>query len=509
MFFSTGNDSHQDSAKKALLLYRLLLVCLSLYLLCFLPIHHLPDQHLFAQHLPVRHLNTEHLPTQHLPTQHLPAQHLPTQHLPSQHLAIQHLPTQHLPAQHLPNQHLPKPDDYAGQLRHGLVTWRDGQPLLKAPVTFQPLEKDDQKVETFLRQNLTDIPWSTDQLSPYLTTSRQVVQEATRVHLNLLSGLVGKKTHAILIGAASFENKGDPAITVGQLRVLEKLGLELVFYINEVRCTDENYRRAVSAARPHSREDLVIFMQGGGNIIGYPGVNFCREKAFGYFPGYQVILLSQSVMMMGSRDLVDRMVSIYCCRPQLTIFLRDRLSLSIASRLFTNGTRLILAPDMAFGVGEVRRFSPPFYDVLWLKRTDGERLRYDALPAFPPGVTVHVADWWHSGWDTPQGSTTVETAHHVLMNGLLFLQRGRVVVTERLHGHILSTLLDVPHVLLDNPHRKLSSYHRTWTRGVSNARLATTPEEAVRMAVELLSVYGSSLPPIFPGMAIKEHGEKP
>ena len=150
-----------------------------------------------------------------------------------------------------------------------------------------------------------------------------------------------------------------------------------------------------------------------------------------------------------------------------------------------------------------------FYDVLWLKRNDGERLRYDALPAFPPGVTVHMADWWNARWDTPQGTTTLETAHHALLNGLLFLQRGRVVVTERLHGHILSTLLDVPHVLLDNPDRKLSSYHRTWTRGLSNARLATTPEEAVRMAVELLSVYGSSLPPVFSGMAIKELGGKP
>lgn len=437
-------DSDPDSSKKTLLLYRLLLVCLSLYLLYFLPADWSTVQ-----------------------------------------------------------------ENYANQLRHGLVNWRDGQPLLKDPITFQPFEKNVQKVKIFLKENLTNVPQQTDQLSPFLTTTREVVSEAMRVHLNLLSGLIGGKKYAILIGAASFENKGDPAITIGQLKVLEKLNLELVYYINEEKCTDEYYKRAVSVARSYSREDLVIFMQGGGNIMGYAAVNFCREKAFTYFPGHQVILLSQSVYMRGSRALVERMVAIYCCRPNLTIFLRDRLSLYIATRMFANGTRLILAPDMAFGVGSVPRFSPPFYDVMWLKRIDDERPRYDVVPSFPHDITCHVADWWKSGWDTPQGTTTVETAHLVLLNGLLFLQRGRVVVTERLHGHILSTLLDIPHVILDNKDRKLSSYHYTWTRALSNVRLATTPEEAARMAVELLNVYGHSLPPVFRGMSVKEHDVKP
>ena len=93
----------------------------------------------------------------------------------------------------------------------------------------------------------------------------------------------------------------------------------------------------------------------------------------------------------------------------------------------------------------------------------------------------------------------------VLVSGLLFLQRGRVVVTERLHGHILATLLDIPHVVLDNRDRKLSSYHRTWTRGLRNVRLASSAPEAARLALELLEEYGPSLPPVFRGMDIREH----
>ncbi|KAL8603900.1 hypothetical protein ACOMHN_005120 [Nucella lapillus] len=395
--------------------------------------------------------------------------------------------------------------DFATDLRHGVVLWKDGHQLLKENITFQPLQKDSQKTESFLQQNLLHIPKDTDQLSPYLPTTKEVIDEASRVHVNLLSNLIGGKKYAILIGAASFENKGDPAITIGELKILEQLNLKLVYYINEENCTDYYFRKAVVLASAYPADNLVILMQGGGNIIGYEAVNRCRMKAFLTFPDQQTILLSQSVFMRGSATWVNKMVQVYCCKPRLTIFLRDRLSFYIASRFFTNGTRLILAPDMAFGIGSVSRFSPPFYDVLWLKRIDNERLRYCSLPPFPSGVSVHVADWWYSNWDTPKGTNTLETAHNALQSGLMFLQRGRVVITERLHGHILSTLLDIPHVILDNKDKKLSSYHNTWTRGLSNVRLAHTAEEAVEMSVSLMKEFGSVLPPIFPGMDIEEH----
>ena len=74
------------------------------------------------------------------------------------------------------------------------------------------------------------------------------------------------------------------------------------------------------------------------------------------------------------------------------------------------------------------------------------------------------------------------------------MDAGRVVVTDRLHGHILSTLLDIPHVLLDNADNKLSSYHNTWTRGLHNCRLADNVRDAARLALELLEEYRDTLP---------------
>ena len=44
--------------------------------------------------------------------------------------------------------------------------------------------------------------------------------------------------------------------------------------------------------------------------------------------------------------------------------------------------------------------------------------------------------------------------------------RGRVVVTDRLHGHILSTLCGLPHVIIDPVNHKITSYMKSWTGGI-------------------------------------------
>jgi pyruvyl transferase EpsO len=72
-----------------------------------------------------------------------------------------------------------------------------------------------------------------------------------------------------------------------------------------------------------------------------------------------------------------------------------------------------------------------------------------------------------------------------LRRGLRVLARGRVVITDRLHGHILSLMMGVPHVVLDNTYGKISSFHRTWTAGADGVRIAGSAAEAVALARQL------------------------
>jgi len=67
------------------------------------------------------------------------------------------------------------------------------------------------------------------------------------------------------------------------------------------------------------------------------------------------------------------------------------------------------------------------------------------------------------------------------------LSLGRVVVTDRLHAHILCTMMDIPHVFLNNTYGKNWNFYESWTRATPTCTLASTPEAALGAAREILA----------------------
>ena len=71
--------------------------------------------------------------------------------------------------------------------------------------------------------------------------------------------------------------------------------------------------------------------------------------------------------------------------------------------------------------------------------------------------------------------------------GLRLLSRARYVITDRLHVHILCTLLDIPHCVLDNRYGKIARLSQAFgTRWAGVSQAATLPE-AVATAREHLA----------------------
>jgi exopolysaccharide biosynthesis predicted pyruvyltransferase EpsI len=61
------------------------------------------------------------------------------------------------------------------------------------------------------------------------------------------------------------------------------------------------------------------------------------------------------------------------------------------------------------------------------------------------------------------------------------LAGGRVVVTDRLHGVILSLQMSIPVVAVDNANHKVDSFVRTWLQNVRDVHLA--PSHAVGLEI--------------------------
>ncbi|XP_067682728.1 uncharacterized protein [Haliotis asinina] len=358
-------------------------------------------------------------------------------------------------------------------------------------------------VGEILQRKLILSPEETDTLSPSLTSSVAVIREAQRIHFNLFSDILSPYKYAILLDIAAFENKGDPAITTGEVYLLRRLGIKLLYYCNFYACTNKNLDYARNLASSYPNNDLIVLIHGGGNLLGYSQNDKLRQEIFQRFSHLKIVLFPQSIFLRKhSEKHLEFCKKLYTNQGNFTMILRDRQSLRYAKTYFKGKPTLMMAPDMAFQIGAVPRFISPSFDILWLKRSDGESPGYK-MPKLPSGITVHCSDW--RGWKTPRGTTTMETAFLMANNGLIFLQRGRVVITDRLHGHILSTLLDIPHVLIDNSYRKLSSYHNTWTRGLANTVITDNASHALDLAVELLQKYGDVLPPIAPYMDVAEN----
>ena len=313
--------------------------------------------------------------------------------------------------------------------------------------------------------------------------------------------VIGRYKYCMLIDTADFENKGDPAITSGEIYYLARAGIQIVWYCNTQQCSEKNVDRAAELARKFSTDDMVILVHGGGNINHYPEHDKFRFWAMEKFAGYHIFVFPQSIRVEqpDSAHWV-KCQQLYCCNRNLTLVLRDLGSLDVARRHFDGGTRLIMAPDMAFHIGPIKRFISPAFDIMWVRRSDTEAPYYKAIPPHPPHIRIHMSDWLK--FRTPMGGPSIERSFNAQMMGLFFVQRGRVVITDRVHGHILSTLLDIPHVLLDNEHKKLSNYHRTWNKGLKNVRITDNPAEALSMALELLEIYKDVLPPRIPFLQV-------
>ncbi len=284
------------------------------------------------------------------------------------------------------------------------------------------------------------------------------------------------------------------------------------------QCEPATYRRSLLKRSVGERGTILI--QGGGNLGDvYRHQHRVRELVLRDFPRARVIQLPQSVWFETVAG-ADRFRRLAEAHQDFTLMVRDTASLEWAEASLD--VPRVLCPDLAFALGALER-APASRDVLWLMRGDRESHGRD-LPTLGPNDERF--DWRAEGpmrvtgprplrlWLGANGrigkamnrdgrlaaalwragtSTFGPIARGRLAVGVEGLSRGRVVITDRLHGHVLALLMGIPHVLLDNTTGKCRSFWNTWTSSSPLASWADDPGEALAIArAELGRVPGGS-----------------
>ncbi|XP_060556210.1 uncharacterized protein LOC132716893 [Ruditapes philippinarum] len=140
---------------------------------------------------------------------------------------------------------------YADENNNSYRSLRDKLSLSK-PATFS--------INDFFSKDLTNNPEETYKLSPLLTKRSDVIDEAQRIHMNIFKSLLSGYKYVMLFDYAPSENKGDSAITVGEMLLLKKLKLEIVFACKIV-CTDSELDRANTISTKYTSKNLVILFR--------------------------------------------------------------------------------------------------------------------------------------------------------------------------------------------------------------------------------------------------------
>ena len=298
-----------------------------------------------------------------------------------------------------------------------------------------------------------------------------------------------------LVDFPNYANVGDSAIWLGAGAVLRRLtGRAPVHVGGQGRFGLVGLARRLAGG--------TIYITGGGNFGDlWPAHQAFRELLLARFPDNRIVQLPQSIHFE-SDAAVRRSAGAISRHGGFHLMVRDAPGEAFAAQHFD--CPVVRAPDCAFGLGALEPSGDPSCSLFGLLRTDKERSPADRSPLAALGP--RVGDWvrepgphhprqgpagrW-SGFLTRRlsgfGSATAfdRAAQRRLHRGIRMLSSGSQVVTDRLHGHILSVLLGIPHVALDNSTGKVAAYYRGWTHGAGTGLFVADPGDAAAALLRL------------------------
>jgi exopolysaccharide biosynthesis predicted pyruvyltransferase EpsI len=320
------------------------------------------------------------------------------------------------------------------------------------------------------------------------------IRRATR---DRLTEVLGGARRVALLDFPLHQNAGDSLIWMGELSSLAELGVDIAYRSDRTR-----YDPAELARRLPSGP---VLLHGGGNVGDlWPPFEEFRRRVVADWPDRSIVILSQSVLYRDPTNAA-RSNAVFGVHPDLTLLVRDAASLDRA-RIALPDVRTLFCHDMAFGYAPPARVHRPSVRVVHLSRTDhekGELIDEEGWSTIDWGLRGPAAAMWAACRAPGIVRTRLPSLAPKPLAGLnqrLYdaqarrnvddatrkLGRGRVVVTDRLHAHVLCALLGIPHVVVDNSYGKIGAVFDEYSGRFSTARFATSPAEAVKLCGELL-----------------------
>ncbi|MFT0801409.1 polysaccharide pyruvyl transferase family protein [Bacillus swezeyi] len=290
--------------------------------------------------------------------------------------------------------------------------------------------------------------------------------------------VIPRHSSVVYLDYPLYGNVGDLLIMKGTEAFFKAYGIQV-----RERWNSENFIPGRSIPK-----DVIIVCQGGGNFGDlYPHFQQFRERVVQHYPDNRIVILPQSIYYENEEN-IKRTRDILTAHHDLHLFAREKASFQFAAERFEGLENLRMMPDMAHQLWPIAPSENPSASVLRLIRTDkeanstlqtaGEPDTYDWNVILSDkdkrGIkrlqTLNILNK-KAGNLLPMASYWRRYSDSLVSKSIHFFSRYESVVTSRLHGHILSCLLQKENVVIDNSYGKNANYYNTWMKDIPNTKL--------------------------------------
>lgn len=339
--------------------------------------------------------------------------------------------------------------------------------------------------------------------TPTTNSSTFLIHSLKKEISQVLDKLIPAHSNVVLLDFPNNPNVGDSLIWLGEIAYLKSRHINILYV-----CDSKNYH--AQQLRKILNANTIILIHGGGNFgTLWPEEQAFREKVLLDFATTPCIQLPQSVYF-DHDEAIDRAAKIIDAHSDYTILTRDKASYELVQNSFKS--KVFMCPDMAFFMSPQTKFKESAYDCFVLARNDHER-SHEWATSLPPkihGISYQVRDWLNANaiekaiYKIEKHSLLLrqvfdknnlalmwlwnQLARVRLNRGATLLQRGKIVITDRLHAHILCLLLDMPHIVIDNANKKISGFYQAWTKSYIKVRFVKDSDSALTEMAKLKKI---------------------
>jgi pyruvyl transferase EpsO len=312
-----------------------------------------------------------------------------------------------------------------------------------------------------------------------------------------MADVVPRRSRVALLDFPDHTNVGDSAIWLGELATLKHLESKICYVATLTTYRAERLRRALGP-------DGIVLLHGGGNFGDlWPRHQDHREQVVRELGDYPIVQLPQSICFQ-DRARLEEARRVLQSHDRLTVVVRDNDSLAVAHEKLELAA--VLCPDSAFAIGAIAPRRGPVQPVVWLSRDDHEGsaspvsssegvIREDWIQE-PATLLLRAVALVRRLPHPPQGlsrrmfEALVEAR---VARGCALIGRGAALVTNRLHGMILSILMGIPPFVYDTRQGKIGAFHRTWLADSMPGVMWDSEREALDRARESVSTLAAAM----------------